>query len=83
MGVILCSQSTFDIAYIAIIIHVCCEYMFQMSYLNVAFVAMPINICCTIIFPMFHIFLTYIISVLSECYSNYTQVDTISFQCFR
>jgi energy-converting hydrogenase Eha subunit C len=65
-----------DIAYVAMAIHVCCKYIFQMFqlfhlnaacfYLDVAHVAVAICVYCKCI-QMFHMFHTYVASVLYEC----------------
>jgi energy-converting hydrogenase Eha subunit C len=61
-----------DIAYVAMAIHVCCKYIFQMFqlfhlnaacfYLDVAHVAVAICVYCKCI-QMFHMFHTYVASV--------------------
>jgi hypothetical protein len=90
-----CFKSRSGIVYVAMTMHVCCKYMFQMFscfkrmlqmfYWDVAYVALAIHVCCKCMFQILRLFQTYIASVLSECCiccSAYTYVSSKCYKCF-
>jgi hypothetical protein len=45
-----------DVAYVAMVVHVCCKRLFPMFYLF-------IDVCCKCVYLMLHMFHTYVASV--------------------
>jgi hypothetical protein len=78
-----------DVAYVAVAIHLCCKYMFQIFHLfsdvcykyfmNVAYVAVVIHICCKCMFQLFH--LLYV--CCNRCCSSTCSDSLASTRCTR
>jgi hypothetical protein len=51
------------VSYVAVAIHICCKYVFQMFQLFYLYVAVVIYVCCKRMFQMFQLFQTYVLIV--------------------
>jgi hypothetical protein len=65
-----------DVAYVTMVVHVCCKLLFSIFYFFLTYVA-------SVFIWMLHIFHTYVASVLSECCTGYTHMlQMYVFKCF-
>jgi hypothetical protein len=68
-----------DVAYVAMVIHVCfkcCRLMLQVFHIDVAYVAMAILACFKHLFQVFYLFQTYVTNVLFGCFKIRSQGST-------
>ena len=60
-----------DVAYITMVIHVCCERLFQMFQLVQTYVARVLSVCCicfTLMLLVFHPDVVYVSHICCKCF---------------
>jgi hypothetical protein len=72
-----------NVAYVGMVIYVCCKGMFQVFHLNVAYVGMVIYVCCKGMFQVFllnvaYVAMTIYMHVASACFMLQVYFSNVS-----